>query len=136
MTKWRIHDMPLHSNDFYVVNVPYKCCWNTHELFLWDYAMFTCKSYLCTRCMITMYFMKFHKLWYYRLLRLIIYSSQSRVSVSFHRVLGVLVPKKYSCVPRVMSCFHDTLSQAMIYRIQSVMWLRKTQYQYSLIQWS
>ena len=54
VTKWRIHDMPLRSNDFYVDNVPCKCCWNTHELFLWDYAMFTCKSYLWTRCMITM----------------------------------------------------------------------------------
>ena len=53
VTKWRIHDMSLRSDDFYVVNVPCKCCWNTHELFLWDYAMFTCKSYLWTRCMIT-----------------------------------------------------------------------------------
>ena len=41
--------------------------------------------------------------------------------VSFHRVLGLLVPKKYSCMPKAMSCYHDTLSQAMIYRIQSVM---------------
>ena len=43
------------------------------------------------------------------------------VSVSFHRVLGVLVPKKYSCLPRAMSCFHNTLSSSMIYRIQLVM---------------
>ena len=33
----------------------------------------------------------------------------------------VLVPKRYSCVPRVMSSYHDNLSQAMIYRAQSVM---------------
>ena len=45
----------------------------------------------------------------------------SCVSVSFYRVLGVFVPKKNSCVPRAMSCCHDNLSQAIIYRTQSVM---------------
>ena len=40
---------------------------------------------------------------------------------------GGIYTQKFSCVPIAMSCFHDTLSQAMIYRIQLVMWLKKTQ---------
>jgi len=35
--------------------------------------------------------------------------------------------QKYSCVPRAMSCYHHILSQAMICRIQSVIWLKKIQ---------
>ena len=49
----------------------------------------------------------------------------SCVSVSFYRVLGVFVPEKHICVPRVMSCCHNNLSQAIIYRTQSVLWLKK-----------
>ena len=56
------------------------------------------------------------------------------VSVSFHRVLGVLVPKNYSCVPRALSCCHDIPSQAMFHRIQSVMWLKKSQKSHDLSQ--
>ena len=65
-------------------------------------------------------------LWYYKLWTLLLWSSQSCVSFSFHRVLGVLVPENYSCVPRSMSCFTISKLKLWFHRLQSVMWLRKT----------
>ena len=37
-----------------------------------------------------------------------------------------------SCVPRAMSYFYDTLSQAMIHRLQTVLWLRKSPWSHKL----
>ena len=44
--------------------------------------------------------------------------------------------RNISSVPRAMSCFHDTLNQAMILRLQTILWLRKSPWSHELSQLS
>ena len=67
------------------------------------------------------------QLWNYELLILVMWSKVSSLVSFILSSPGGTCTRQFSYVPRAMSCFHDTLSQAMISRIQSVMWLRKTQ---------
>ena len=103
--------IPFHDQDYDNLvkhEIPYLWHYELWTIFLWSRSIMDCWCWSCIQ--------ECHAL-----------------SVYFYRVLGVLVPKKYSCVPRAMSYFHNTLSQAMFHRIQLVMWLKKSQKSHELI---
>ena len=113
------HELPC----YWYMFVVWLC--NEHDIKVVQVLLCDMKSFPCNALLITMLSMESLM---YDIMNCGLKSSDqvmSCVSVSFHRVLGVFILEKYSCVPRAKSYYPDNLSQAMIYRTKSVKWLRK-----------
>ena len=134
ISKWQVHVIYIFQYKFHAIDI---------LLLLWYEACMIMKIYymymkyihaLPTMLKMLKNYRKYNipYLWYCELWTQILWSSHVMCVSFLLSSPGGIRTQKYSCVPRSMWCCHDNLSQAIIYRTHSVMWLRKPQKSYDL----